>query len=114
MSPETLEHLKQRLETMVVELTEAVEDRTGSTAPVQLDSSIGRLSRMDAIQSQQIALGLKARQQQALMRVRAALEAMHKGSYGQCRRCQNPIGVERLEAQPDAVLCVKCAEKAGR
>ena len=50
MTPETLERLKKRLEAMLVELSEVVEDRTGSTAPVQLDGSIGRLSRMDAIE----------------------------------------------------------------
>jgi DnaK suppressor protein len=114
MNPDHLDHLKQRLEAMLTELSEAVEDRTGATAPVQLDTAIGRLSRMDAIQSQQIALGLKSRQQQALLRVRAALEAIRKGTYGQCRRCQKPIALDRLEAQPDAVLCIQCAEKAGR
>jgi peptide chain release factor 3 len=34
--------------------------------------------------------------------------------HHQCRRCRSSIAVERLEAQPDAVLCVQCAEKAGR
>jgi DnaK suppressor protein len=114
MDPETLQPLQHRLESMVVELSEALEDRTGSTAPVQLDGSIGRLSRMDAIQSQGIAIGLKRRQQQALLRVQGALEAIRRGTYGHCRRCRDPIAVERLEAQPDAVLCFRCAEKAGR
>ena len=114
MKPEMLEQLKQRLEAMFAELTEAVKDRSGSTTPVQLDSSIGRLSRMDAIQSQQMALALKARQQQALSRVRAALVAIEQGTYGRCRRCREPIALERLEAQPDAVLCMQCAAKPGR
>ena len=114
MTAEILERLRHRLEAMRVELGEALEDRTGSTAPVQLDGSIGRLSRMDAIESQRIAIGLKARQQQTLLRVQGALEAMRQGTYGQCRRCRSPIAVERLEAQPDAVLCVQCAERAGR
>ncbi len=105
---------KQQLEAMLAGLSEALEDKTGSAAPVQLDTSIGRLSRMDAIQSQQMALGLKARQQQALMRVRNALQAIRNGNYGQCRRCKGPIAIERLEAQPDAVVGLRCAEQAGR
>ena len=108
----TLERLRKQLEHMESELREAVENKTESTAPVQLDTAIGRLSRMDAIQSQQMALGLKARQQQALTRVRNALQSMGTGAYGQCRRCKGAIAIERLEAQPDAVLCVKCAEQA--
>ena len=99
---------------MEAELTAAVEGKADATAPVTLDTSIGRLSRMDAIQSQQMALGLKARQQQSLLRVRNALAAIRNGTYGQCRRCKGPIALERLEAQPDVILCVKCAEQAQR
>ena len=114
MDATTLERFKKQLEAMEAELTAAVEGKADSTAPVTLDTSIGRLSRMDAIQSQQIALGLKARQQQLLVRVRNALKAVANGTFGQCRRCKDPIAIERLEAQPDAVVCVKCAEQAGR
>lgn len=110
----TLERFKKQLEEMEAGLTAAVEGKSDATAPVTLDTSIGRLSRMDAIQSQQMALGLKARQQQALVRVRNALKAVADGTYGQCRRCKGPIALERLEAQPDAVVCVKCAEQAAR
>jgi DnaK suppressor protein len=110
----TLERFRQRLETMEAELREGVEGNTEAAAPVQLDTSIGRLSRMDAIQSQQMALGLKARQQQALLRVRSALQALRDGSYGRCRRCKAAIAIERLDAQPDALLCVHCAARSGR
>ena len=114
MDPQTLARFKNQLEARLAELRDSVEGKSEATAPVQLDTSIGRLSRMDAIQSQQLALGLKARQQQALMRVQNALEAVRKGTYGTCRRCRRPIALERLEVQPDAVVCVQCAENAGR
>lgn len=114
MDPVTLERFKQQLEEMEAELSAAVEGKADATAPVELDTSIGRLSRMDAIQSQQMALGLKARQQQALLRVQNALKAVAHGTYGQCRRCQEPMALERLEAQPDAVLCVNCAGQVQR
>lgn len=114
MDAANLEILKSRLQAMEAELRKSVDERTDATAPVKLDTSIGRLSRMDAIQSQQIALGLKARQQQALTRVRNALEAIRNGTYGQCRRCKAPIAIERLEAQPDAVVCVACAAQSAR
>lgn len=114
MDQATLDQLKQRLETLEAELRAAVTGKADATAPVTLDTSIGRLSRMDAIQSQQMALGLKARQQQALLRVQNALKAVANGTYGQCRRCQETIALERLEAQPDAVLCVNCANQVQR
>lgn len=114
MDQTTLDKFKQQLEALEAELKAAVDGKADATAPVTLDTSIGRLSRMDAIQSQQMALGLKARQQQQLLRVQNALKSVANGTYGQCRRCKGPIAIERLEAQPDAGFCVGCAESAGR
>lgn len=114
MDQATLDKFKRQLEALEAELKAAVAGKADATAPVTLDTSIGRLSRMDAIQSQQMALGLKARHQQQLMRVQNALKSVATGTYGQCRRCKGPIALERLEAQPDAGFCVQCAEQAGR
>ena len=71
-------------------------------------------TRMDAIQSQQMALGLKARQRQTVQRIERALRSIREGTYGQCRRCGGAVGIKRLEAQPDAVICVQCAAQAER
>lgn len=114
MIPDQLDRFRLRLETMLAELQATVGEKTDSTATVQLDTSIGRISRIDAIQSQQIALGLKARQQQSIQRVTTALQAIRDGRYGQCRRCKGPIALERLDAQPDAVLCIRCASTPAR
>jgi DnaK suppressor protein len=37
-----------------------------------------------------------------------ALAKMAAGSYGTCERCGRPIGEERLEAIPWALLCIDC------
>ena len=77
---------------------------------VELDTSIGRLSRMDAMQSQQMALELRRRREQQLLRVQNALKRMNRGTYGVCGKCRAPMPEERLEIQPEAVLCVRCSE----
>lgn len=41
--------------------------------------------------------------------VDAALERLHRGTYGVCARCGEPIGVDRLRARPTAELCIRCA-----
>jgi DnaK suppressor protein len=38
---------------------------------------------------------------------------MDAGTYGTCERCGNPIGPERLEAIPWALLCIDCKKKVG-
>lgn len=110
MQGQKLNQLKERLEIEAVELRESLQ-QSDEVAPVPGDGSLGRLARMDAIQSQQMARALKQRQQQKLMRVEKALSAIENGTYGRCRRCGGPISMERLEAQPDAVVCLQCASQ---
>jgi DnaK suppressor protein len=114
MSPDQLAHFSSKLEALADELRASLNEGKNEAAPVALDTSIGRLSRMDAMQSQQMAIALKQRQQQQLVRVENAIEAVGDGTYGNCRKCGKPISEERLDVTPDAVLCIDCAETASR
>jgi DnaK suppressor protein len=42
----------------------------------------------------------------------AALDRIHRGTYGMCERCGQPIPEERLEAIPATRLCVTCKQTA--
>lgn len=42
-------------------------------------------------------------------RIKAALMRIEEGHYGTCSSCSEPVGEKRLEAVPDAALCIKCA-----
>lgn len=56
-----------------------------------------------------------ARDHAELVLVRTALERMDEGSYGECTDCGQPVGLARLQAQPQAGRCIACqtiAEKA--
>ena len=44
--------------------------------------------------------------------VRRALERIEDGSYGQCVKCGEEIAEGRLEARPEAALCIDCASGA--
>ena len=94
----------------ISELELESESTRADRATVTLDQqSVGRLSRMDAMQQQQMALELKRRKEQYRLRLENALKRMDQGTYGRCGRCRGLITAERLEIQPDAVLCVRCA-----
>ena len=53
-------------------------------------------------------LALENRIRQELADVEHALEKFEKGTYGLCDNCGQPIAPERLEALPQASLCVNC------
>ena len=44
-----------------------------------------------------------------IVAVDAALERLHRGTYGVCLRCGQAIGVDRLRARPTAEFCIRCA-----
>jgi len=82
------------------------------TRTVELDQSrMGRLSRADALQSQEMSKEGKRRRDLELQRIEAALQRVAAGSYGICTRCEDEIGIRRLQANPAAVLCIECAER---
>jgi len=47
-----------------------------------------------------------------LRTIRHALAKFDNGSYGECEECGNPIGFSRLQARPEARLCIACQTRA--
>jgi DnaK suppressor protein len=79
--------------------------------PVELDQTkVGRLSRMDAIQMQEMALESSRRRQQQLVKIESAFGRIDAHDYGYCLRCGEEIDVRRLHIDPTNTLCIKCAE----
>jgi DnaK suppressor protein len=90
----------------------AALDAAGAQARaiVTLDQqSVGRLSRMDAMQSQAMAQETHRRRRAELARIKAALALMDEGEYGWCQSCGDEIPPARLDIDPAARLCVACA-----
>jgi len=82
------------------------EDR----AVVVLDQqSVGRLSRMDALQNQAMAKETQRRRSQERARIAAALKRIQEDEYGWCAECGEAITPKRLDVDPMAMMCVKCA-----
>ena len=77
---------------------------------VELDQqSVGRLSRMDALQRQAMADAQAARRATRRRRIRAALSRLDAGEFGYCEDCGERIPDARLALDPTAPLCVDCA-----
>ena len=85
-----------------------LEDTRAGAAPVDLDSPIGRLSRMDAIQQQKMVEAGRAKTKLRLLQINAALKALADDEYGYCRKCGEEIGYGRLKARPEAPFCLVC------
>ena len=114
MSP-NIEHFRARLLLAREAIVSVQEARDVSIATVELDqSSVGRLSRIDALQQQAMAQNSQQRAQLTLKRIEAALLRCDDGSYGYCLQCEEPIDPRRLELDPATTLCITCAQARDR
>jgi DnaK suppressor protein len=105
-----LESFRERLLQSQAELS-ALQD-TGDEAArvVELDqTSVGRLSRMDALQGQAMSRERGRRRSLELEKIAAALRRIDAGDYGYCLDCDEPIAVQRLALDPAVTLCIDCA-----
>lgn len=109
--PQDLDAVAAALKAALADLDALDKATDGSRAPVALDQqSVGRLSRIDAMQVQAMAHATRQRRVQERQRIEAALERIASGDYGYCVRCGNDIAPERLKADPAAPFCRGCVD----
>jgi DnaK suppressor protein len=110
----TQQQLKNLLEQLRDRLQVTANDESGGTEAVELDQAmVGRLSRMDAMQHQEMAKAQRRRAQSRLLRVQKCLDLYSNNdeAFGACGDCLEPIAWSRLNALPDAEFCVPCLEE---
>jgi len=59
-------------------------------------------------------LALEKRLTDQLAEIEHALQKFEEGTYGLCDSCEQPIAPDRLEALPQASLCVDCKTKGAK
>lgn len=103
---------KKALKSLRQETLAEIEAGKETTIPPELDqTTVGRLSRMDAIQNQQIALERERLRKQKLQRIDSALKRIDEDEYGYCARCEDDISEERLNFDPTIMVCKACMEE---
>jgi len=112
---EEIEIIKNRLLQLQQELQDLKETGEVAASVVELDqTSVGRLSRMDALQGQAMSKETGRRRQLELQKIAGALRRVDSGDYGYCLSCDEQIARERLALDPGATLCIDCANKKER
>ena len=115
LGQQQIDALRAALESRRDELENQLSMGVEAANPVSLDQqSVGRVSRADAIQQQQMALAGREQAEALLRQVALALSRIDDGVYGYCLNCEQPIAPARLEAQPHASLCLDCQSASER
>jgi len=98
-----------RLEAQLAELEDRLQRIERDLAePLDADSSERAVQMEDdaSLEGQAAVLS------RDLASVRRALGRVEDGTYGTCVQCGDTISDNRLEARPEAALCIDCASKA--
>lgn len=112
MNSGEVERIRQGLLDLRSELQAVADTSKEAAAPVELDQTrVGRLSRMDAMQVQQMALEAARRREHQLAKIEGALRRIASGDYGYCFVCGEAIAARRLAADPTTTRCITCAER---
>lgn len=110
-----LRAIRADLQARLAEVEKLDRESRDSRRPVELDqTSVGRLSRMDAMQQQAMALATERRRQLERRKLQAAIRRIDDDAYGDCVRCDEEIEPARLALDPTITLCADCiADKDG-
>ncbi len=63
---------------------------------------------------QSFTFRLRGREKGFLDKIERALQKIEEGTFGQCESCEEDISIKRLEARPEASLCIRCKEDQER
>ena len=101
--------LEQQRENLRKEIVEQGGDADSDDAAIDVERGFADSAHSTAERARLLSV-MKALRS-TLRWVDRALTKMELGTYGTCERCGNPVGIERLEALPWAILCIDCKQK---
>lgn len=111
LNPNDRDEFRALLLARQAELHELSRISEQSRDAVELDqAAVGRVSRIDAIQQQAIALNNERNRCRELDRIKAALARIEDDEYGDCLMCGEQIPEKRLRFDPSLSTCVACAK----
>lgn len=111
LTQDEINNFKEKLTALQKDLNEDITRSKESTKPVKLDQqAVGRVSRIDAIQQQQMQSASLERLKNRILAVERALSKIESKEYGLCLKCEEQIAKKRLLAQPEASLCIRCSK----
>jgi DnaK suppressor protein len=100
--------LKASLDRLEEELKDLLSITEAGAKPVMLKENQGRLSRMDELHNQSILVANRNVTRNRLKAVLQEKQRLEVGGYGFCTSCEEPIAFKRLEAYPEASMCITC------
>ncbi|MBT8221190.1 MAG: TraR/DksA C4-type zinc finger protein [Bacteroidia bacterium] len=109
MNKEERANFKDLILKKIERTSKKIEELEELVKPYAPENSIGRVSRMDAINNQSVMKAALRADVKRLSGLRLALANLDNPGFGKCLECQNAIAPKRLLLMPESKYCVRCA-----
>lgn len=111
MNKEERAALKSKIQEAIKLTVEKIDGMEDMAQPISPENSIGRVSRMDAINNKSVVEAALRTAKRKLSNLKIALTKIEEEGFGKCTRCKNPIPAARLMYMPESTRCVRCADR---
>jgi DnaK suppressor protein len=111
MNTKEKERIRQIIIEKIDDFKKKIETFKKLSKPVPPDNAIGRITRMEAINSQSINQASLEKSKHRLNRLEKSLKMINDPDFGYCMNCEEPIPYKRLLIMPEAPFCVSCTQK---
>ena len=101
--------LKEKIIATIAKTEDEIAHLEKNTQPISPENSIGRVSRMDAINNKSVAEASLRSTKRKLSKLKIALRRIDEEGFGNCDRCGRDTQAARLMLLPESTRCVRCA-----
>ena len=109
MTPNEKEQIKEQIHRDLSQMEAQITQLRVKVQPIAPDCSLGRLTRMEAMNEQEVSRRILDETLLRQTRLRSALSRIDHTMFGLCIECDEEIGFERMKLRPESVRCVACA-----
>ena len=100
---------RSKLLATITQTEQQIQQLEEDTKPISPENSLGRITRMDAINNKSVAEAALRTARRRLTKLQLSLSKLNEPDFGQCSACKAPIPVQRLMFMPESTDCVRCA-----
>lgn len=101
--------LKKKIEELISKYEQEIAETEKMTQPVKPENSLGRISRMDAINNKSVMEASLRNKISKRNKLKMALTQIDQEGFGLCGNCKKPINPARLMYMPESTKCINCA-----
>ncbi len=87
-----------------------IDEYTTLCKPIAPENSIGRISRMDAINNKSVVEAALREAEKKMQQLLQMDKKINDEDFGTCIKCRNTIPFGRLMIRPHSKFCVNCAQ----